>query len=138
MGFLDKINDSFKTIFWKINFVILVFGYLCVVGRFIDWGSINSIFYILTVIAFFGVVWNKKILNQVFWKIVFILSITWKISLLTTFIIFQNNSWSQIRHSFLIMVFIGFIVFALPRYVATYLYAFRSEKIWKDEAQEKK
>lgn len=137
MRFLDKSNNSLNTILWKIFFLISVFGYLCVVGRFVDWSSINPIFFILTSVAFFGVVWNKKIFNRLFWKIVFISSVVWRISLFIIFIVFQNSSWGQLRYSFLIMCFTVFIVFALPRYVATYLYAFRSDKIWENDKSKK-
>lgn len=135
MNILNNIEKSFhKDIFWKIYLFLMIFEYIssCVLSGCDNWKFISFVFYILILVAFYCVVCNKKIFNRLFWKIIFILSVIWKINSFTVFIISQNknNLWSQLSNSFLIMFFVGFIVLALPRFIALYLYAFKSDKIW--------
>lgn len=86
------------------------------------------IFFILIVLSFFAFCWQRKIFNQLFWKIFFVLSVVLASPPLHMIPdLASKNFWSEL------LAFVAvFIIVFLPRFFALYIYAFRSDKIWKD------
>ncbi|MFH1232467.1 MAG: hypothetical protein V1651_01210 [Patescibacteria group bacterium] len=141
MNFLKRIEESFnKDIFWEIYFVILVFIYISsyifnlLQGVIDSLNLVNFTFYILIMLAFFCVIWGKKIFKQAFWKIIFILSITWKISLIA---IEAKSKLEQLGRGAFIILYIKVFIFLFPLYLALYFYAFKSDKIWENDKSKK-
>jgi len=127
MKIFEKIANTFNNIFWKIYFVMLVFLYINIyvsAGIPTDWNLVNFVFLILILIGFFGTIWRKRILNQLFWKIIFVISIGWKIGSLVI----------DFPHS--IVVYIGIFAFFFPLYIALYGYAFK-DIVWRKDEKEK-
>jgi len=140
MESLKRINNEFNRIGDKISFVVIsalyIHSYVLMSFLCFELDRIRFIpelaIIILTITAFFLLIQNKKIFNQVFWKIIFILAICWRVDSLAVFTV-SNNLGSRLDLSlilpnmrFLTMSIVGLIV--IP-FVILYYYAFRSD-VW--------
>lgn len=134
-----KIN---KSLLWKIYFWFLLIASMCAVQGFI--GNLDIIDLLISVIALLGLYafcWNKKILNQVFWKIFFLATIVWAI--ISTYILplppqlvekITERGMTISQPIIYLSATFGLIL-TLPLFLALYSYAFKSEGIWKSEKE---
>lgn len=143
----SKIN---KPRLWKIYFWFLL---IISIGAFIfqgiarNWDIADLLISAIAILGLYAFCWNKKILNQMFWKTFFLANIVWMIAL--TYIIPPSQQLIEKLPEKEMMVFqqniflfstIGLIIsliLLLPLFVALYSYGFKSEGVWKNNSSEK-
>ncbi|MFH1564504.1 MAG: hypothetical protein ABIC82_01505, partial [bacterium] len=130
-----------------IYFWFLLIASMCAVQGFIgNWDIIDLLISVIALLGLYAFCWNKKILNQMFWKIFFLANIAWMIVL--TYIIPPSQQLIEKLPEKEMMVFqqniflfstIGLIIsliLLLPLFVALYSYGFKNN-IWKDRKEKK-
>ena len=118
--------------FWRIYFFICLFLYfgdillrLLVTGFRLDWlsFSVNYIIpYCVIVIGIYGFAYSRKIINALFWKIVFIVSIIWEI--------IDYINYDDIEPFTIDKFDIIFFLIVLPTVYGLFVYAFKSKELW--------
>ena len=90
--------------------------------------SITDIFYIIIFVSILGLIFQKKIINELFWRIISWVSIifiihTWVI--MPMIYLDDNIEWRAVGFIQL------FAIPSLPLFIGLYIYAWRSREIWK-------
>ncbi|MBL7058747.1 hypothetical protein ISS03_05475 [Patescibacteria group bacterium] len=146
-----KHNNKLKKIKWKVFFYLIlvsnIFSISLIVG-YLGVDNINKFFLLMLVIdlittsvlliSLYAFCWHKKIVNQKFWKIIFILFLI--IEFIGLFINqdLSNKELSKISVDMAsasnpIVDIVVYMIFAVPMFIALYLYVFKSPNIWKVE-----
>ena len=128
-----------KLIFWKTYFwfIFIILAFSLIVEPFkqtieiIDIINIPIQFAIL--VCLYGFIWQKKILNQIFWKVFFVSNIIFDIIILPS--VSQKlkiEMGDKFNLGFIIFSVITLILISFPSYWANYLYAFKNKDIWRN------
>ena len=123
-------------ILWKLYFWLLVFALLALNGAAVKRGfsmrdAIDVPISLTGLAGVFGFAYQKSIFVSIFWRVFLPVIFVWDI-----FANFLGNGVSGLRDfTWLEIVFVIAVYYVLfsAEYVALYLYAFRSEKIWNKE-----
>ncbi len=129
MNFFKKTKDGFKKHEWKIYFLIFVYGNISYILMRTTFNLTDLIIPALITFGFFGLAWKKKILSQLFWKIIFMLIVPLKIYLVVFFIT-VHNLWSQLLIPQNMLFFMATHFITVFGFIGLYFYAFKSENIW--------
>ena len=105
---------------WKIYFFFIA---ILSVPLFLIGASGQSVelatdlgLFVVLMVGFFGLVWRKKIINNLFWKVFFPVCVIWNLG--------------HAYYTFDGIVTIVLTAIYFPTLVALFLYAFKSEEIW--------
>jgi hypothetical protein len=122
---MKKIWIFYLIIFLIFEFMSLVFLW----GRENHSFSIADIFQIVLMVGVIGLAFQKRIFLNIIWKILFVISV---VVFLHTWVMMPLVYKFSEGLSFPKIVFIQlFNVPSIPLFVALYIYAWRSSKIWK-------
>ncbi len=119
-------------IFWKVYFFFMSLIYFLFLRRCLNIptfsGWVDVFINTITIVALFGLAFDKKIAFKQLWQVGFVLSVTIE---LFNFIKNYSNSHGCSLASPCAIVW---LVLIIPIYIAAFLYAFKSEGIWQESA----
>ena len=118
---------------WKVYFWFMVAsnaGFLWkVISRPTLMYAIDAAFNALTLVALYGFCFNRKLGFQKYWKVAFFIAV------IQAVFFSMKEIFSEMIRLDLSAVIVGVIIglaLIVPIYVAMYLYAFKSDDIWKE------
>ena len=111
---------------WKIYFLLMCVLLAVIKVQTLSLGlsiesCIDTVISMSALAGLYGYAYQKKIMNRLLWKIIWVLVMLWFVLTLATM---QNNVH-------LLSIIIGAIIIA-PKYIALYLYGFRSDELWEE------
>jgi len=134
MVYMRLHNLKSKVTLWKLYAWCMAVLFACAIADTLmhspsTVSCFDVAFSIATLIAVFGFAYKKAILESTVWRFWLYWIVAWDLMYATFFEDWSFlNAWNTPK---VIIAIAVAVIFAAPTYVALYLYAFRSESLWK-------